>query len=318
MKRAQLILFSLFFSTIAFAQTFPSKPIRIIVPAAPGGSSDLEARVYAPKMSELLGQPVILDYKGGAGGVVGTKHVAQSAADGYNILLVTSSFTISQADPSPPFDVLRDFSPISLMSYAELVFIVAPHVPAQGLKEYIAYAKANPDKLNYGVTGLGSTNHMAGAWLHSITGVKATYVPFKGMSPIMLDMIAGRIDASVANLSVALPYLKDRRLRALAILGDKRSTLTPDVPTVMEQGIRDYNYTNRLGFVAPAKTPNAVVTRLGDAFAKVSKMPDVVNKFNGVVMVGSTPEYFRKVLESEIDRWRKVAKEAGIQVKAGG
>ena len=318
MKRTLLLLSSLLFSTIAFAQTYPAKPVTIIIPAAPGGSSDLELRVYAPKMTELLGQSVLIDYKGGAGGVVGTNYVAKAAPDGHTSLLVTSSFTISQADPSPPFDVLRDFAPISLMSQAELVFIVANHVPANNLTEYIAYGKANPDKLNYGVTGIGSTNHMAGAWLHSTAGVKATYVPFKGMAPIMQDMVGGRIDASVANLSVALPFLKSGKLRAFAILGDKRSPITPEVQTAMEQGIKDYSYTNRLGFVAPAKTPAAIITRLSDGFAKVSKMPDVVNKFDGVVMVGSTPEAFRKILESEIDRWRRVAKEAGIKIEAGG
>lgn len=300
------------------AGAYPSKPVVIIVSQAAGGPNDVEARLYATHMSEIIGQKFLVDHKPGAGTLLGTTFVAKARPDGYTLLAVTAGFTIFPAlykDLS--FDVIKDFAPILLMSKKAQVIAVRPSFPANNFDEYIAYAKDNPGKINFGHTGAGGAAHLIGAWAHSATKTKVTFIAYKGTPPIVLDMLAGRTDATAMLLFVAMPQVRSGKLRVLAITDDKRSRLLPDVPTVAERGVPGYNFVTWMGFSAPAGTPPAAVSKLGAGFIKVAKLPEVIAALeaDGSEVVGSGPAQFGQLIANEVDRWRKVVQEAGIKLE---
>lgn len=300
------------------ADTYPSKPVMVIVPFAAGGPVDLEARLYLPKMGALMGQSFVVDYKLGAASMTGSGYVAKARADGYTLLVHSAGLTVFPAfykDLS--FDVVKDFSPVSVMSERFSVLMVRASFPAKTLAEYIAYAKANPRKINYGTAGVGELSHLAGALLHSITNTTVTFVPFKGTGPILQELAAGRLDVSSGGLILAVPLIKSGKVHPIAILNNNRNDLFPGVPTVVEQGVPGYTFSNWLGFLAPGATPTAIVNKLSEGFARVAGDPDIVAtlRAQGSLHVGSTPTQFRQIIIADIARWEAVVKEAGIRLE---
>ena len=280
----------------------------------------MQTRLYSPKLTEALGQPILVDYKAGAGGAIGTVYVAKSAPDGYTLVSVSTSFGVLPAF-SPldkvPYDPVKDFAPVSLMIRNSSMLLVSPSAPFNTFPEYLAYARANPGKINFGTTGSGGIYHIVGAWLHSLSKTEVTFVHYKGSGPMYTDMIAGRVQAAPAITFIGMPLVKSGKLKAIANLGTDRAGAMPDLKTVAEQGVPGFEYPSWSGYLAPAKTPPAIVNRLSAEFAKVAKSPDLVKKFESeyTVLVGSTPEEFAKTISTEYVRWRKVVEENNIKLE---
>ena len=297
------------------ADSFPSRPVAIIVPLAAGGPNDSEARLYAAKLNALLGQQFSVESRAGASGTIGANYVAKSAPDGHTLLLTGGSFTTSAAlYKDLPYDAIKDFAPVSLMSLKHFVLVVPASSPIRNVSEYLAYARANPGKLNYATTGVGSTPHLAGAWLHNLTNTKVTFVAYKGAAPQMADLMAGRVDVAPLNLQGAAPLIKNGKLRGLGAMGDTRSSVLPGLATIAEQGVPGYSNVSYIGFSAAGATPVAIVNKLHEALVKVIRMPDIIAALEaqGSVPVGSTPTEFRQMITSETLRWRKVVQESAI------
>jgi tripartite-type tricarboxylate transporter receptor subunit TctC len=295
---------------------WPSKPVTFIVPYAVGGPNELEARLWASKLQPVWGQPVLVDMKPGAGGAIGHNFVARAKPDGYTLLQPSGGFTILPAlTRKLPYDSLKDLVPVTLMSRRASALVARPNFPANDFKEYLAYVKANPSKVNFGTTGQGSTAHMAGAWLQSASNTKATLIHYKGTAPMLNDLLGGQLDVAPSGLLSAMSLIRSGKLKALAVLEDRRSKLLPDLATVSEQGIPGFNSVLWLGVSVPAGTSAGIVNKLNAELVKVAQSPDVIAKMEaeGSVMVGSTPAQFRELIVSEVTRWQKVAQEAGIQ-----
>lgn len=300
------------------AGNFPSRAVTLISPTAAGGPIDTETRLYAKKMTEYLGQPFILDYKVGGGITIGTSHVAKSAPDGYTLLVTNASFTLVTAlYKDLPFDPIRDFAPVSMMSQRVTVLTTYPSFAAKHFSDYIAMVKARPGAINFGTTGPGTATHMAGAWMNTATGTHVTFVHYKGVAQVILDLIAQRIEAAPVSLVIALPQIRAGKLRPLAIMNNQRSNLLPGVMTIAEQGIPDYNYVNWMGFFAPGATPATVVSKLSENFARAAKSPEVVaaSDAEGNIQVGSTAAQFRQVIIEESARWKKLVADVGIKLE---
>ena len=300
------------------APEYPTKPVVAILAAAPGSSSDKEARLYFAKMGDLMGQPFLMDFKPGAGGTVGSAFVAKARPDGHTLLMVSGTFsTFSAVYKDLSFDPLRDFAPISLMSQRTSVFLVNAAFPATSFAEYIAYALANPGKINFASPGAGSVTHLAGAWIHTATKSKVTFVHYKGASALTLDLVTGRVHAAPLGLLSVMPLIKSGKLRVLAVMKRQRSPLLPGVPTIAEKDIPGYEYSAWLGFSAPAGTPTPVISKLSENFAKVAKAPDVISAMEaeGSVMVGSSPAQFRQHIQHETERWQRVIQQADIKLE---
>ena len=301
------------------AQAFPSKPITVVIPAAPGSSQDVQIRLYSPKLTESLKQTIVVDYKAGAGGAIGTAFVAKSPPDGYTLVSVSTSFGVLPAffPNNPPYDPVKDFAPVSLMIRNSTLLLASPSLPVNNFQEYIAYAKANPGAINMGTSGSGGIFHVIGAWLHSLTNTKVTFIHYKGSGPMYPDMIAGRLHAAVSIALVGLPYVKSGKLKAIANLGVERTAAVPDLKTVAEQGLPEFEYPSWSGFLAPARTPEAIVNRLSAEFSKVAKDPALIKRFEAehTALIGSTPAEFRKTIEVEAVRWRKVVQENNIKLE---
>lgn len=317
-----IVVCALFTSTLGisnnvFSQSeYPVKPVTVVAAVAPGGPADAEGRLYVSKMQGFLGQAFVLDFKPGATGTIGAAYVARAAPDGYTLLMVTSGFTIYPlAYRNLPFDTLTDFSPLTLMSKKPTVLVVNPAFPPRDTKEYLAYARANPGKISFGTTGTGSSNHLVGAWMHSTSKTKVTFVPYKGMGQILPDLMAGRLDVTSAILSGVLPLIKSGKIRAIGMSGDRRSSVLPDVATVAESGLPGHDASYWFGFSAPAATPAAIVNKLSQAFVKVVHLPDITASLeaSGAVGIGSTPEQFKQLLISETALWRTVVRESEIK-----
>ena len=299
--------------------SYPQRPVVVVAGIAPGGPIDLEARVYVTKMTSLMGQSFVLDFKPGATGTIGAAFVAKARPDGHTLLVASASFTIfPSVYDDLSFDVVKDFAPLTLATQRTSVLQVNPSFPAKTLSEYLAYARANPGKINFGTTGAGSGSHLAGAWLHTATNTKVTFVHFKGTGQLLQEVIAGRIDVASGTLVLSFPLIKTGKVHPMVILNDQRSKLLPELPTVAEQGIPDFNYSNWLGFLAPAATPVPIVNKLGEAFARAARSPDVIASLDvgGSIAVGSTPAQFRQLIITETARWRKVIQAAGIKLSA--
>ena len=298
------------------AASFPSKPVTIIAPYAAGGPNDKEVRLEGEKMQELLGQQFLIDFRTGAGGTIATAYVARSKPDGYTLLLNVGSFTTNPAlFKDLPFDTLKDFAPIAWMSKKPFIFVVRPGFPVNNMGEYIAYAKANPGKVNWGTSGVGSLQHLVGEWLHGLTGTKATFIPYKGTAPILLDLTAGRLEIAPMSMAAALPLVKSGKMRTIGISDDKRSPSLPNVPTVLEQGIAGYTFTTWLGYSAPAATPAPIQNKLNENFVKAVRSPEITAALeaDGAIAVGSTQAQYRQLVVSEIERWKKIVQDNGIK-----
>jgi len=306
-------------SLATLAQTYPAKPIRFVVPFAAGGSTDMVARAIGPRLTEILGQTVIVDNRPGGGTVIGTESVARSAPDGYTFLIVPAPFTINPSLLGKlPYDALNDFTPITLINTTPLVVVVNPSVPARNVKELIALARAKPDMLNYGSSGTGGSNHLAGELFKSMTGVKMLHIPYKGNAPALTDLVGGHVDLIFNGLTSAYPMIKSGRIRALAVTSIRRSSVLPELPTLDESGLKGFEATAWNGLAGPARTPPEIVDRLATSIAKILGNPEIRErlKSEGSDPVGSKPPEFAKYLRDEIAKWAKVIKMSGA--KASG
>jgi tripartite-type tricarboxylate transporter receptor subunit TctC len=298
------------------AQTYPSKVIRIIVPFAAGGPTDVHSRWAGQQITAALGQQVIVDNRGGAGGVIGTEAVAKSAPDGYTLLggnpgPLTIAPSVRQ---QMPYDSVRDFAPITLIARSPSCMCVHPSVPARGLKEFIALAKAQPGKINYATPGLGTVGHLGTEYFSTLAGIKMTMVPYKGAALYVVDMMAGNIDFAYVQIAQSAPLVSAGKLRALGVTATARSPLLPDVPTAEEQGLKGFSSYNWNGILAPTGTPRAVIDRIHAVLSKPLNDPETRRQLErqGFEVAGEGPVEFAAFIKSETERWAKVAKAAGI------
>ena len=304
--------------TIATAQAFPAKPVRLVVAQAAGSATDVIARIFTPRWSELLGQPVIVDVRPGAGGSLGAEIVAKSPNDGYTLLLANiSTHGVNPALYAKlPYDPVKDFAPVSLVSTTANVIVVHPSVPAKTVKELVAIARAKPGMLNYSSAGPGSSQHLAAALLNTLTKVETVHVPYRGSPPALAGVVAGEIAYMVPTLTTALPQIQSGRVRAIAVTGPTREQELPNIPTVAET-IPGFDVVSWWGVVAPANTPRPVIDRLNADLVKTLATPDVKN---GLLKVGmnassTTPDQFAQYIRDEIAKWTKVAKAANIKLE---
>ncbi len=301
----------------AVAQEYPSKPIKLIVPYPPGGATDVIGRIVALKLSEALGQQLVVDNRGGAAGSIGAAAAATSPADGYTLLLgaLTSHSINAALQPSLSFDLVKDFVPVGVVGHVPLVFVVNPKLPVKTLKELMAYAKANPG-MSYASSGNGSPQHMAGELFKNMTKLDLLHVPYKGSGPAMTDLIGGQVQSMIETMPASISHIKSGALRPLAVALPSRSASLPDVPTAAEAGLPDFVVTSMFGLMAPAKTPPAIVAKLTAALEKVLASPDTQLRMDaqGVVIGYLNPTDSAKRIKAEIDKWTKVAKDANIKL----
>lgn len=299
------------------AADYPSRQVTIVVPTGPGASTDVEARLYAQKLSERLGRSFVVDYKPGAGQTLGAAYVARAAADGHTLLTVSGSFTATPALMSLPYDTARDFAPISLMSNRATVILAHPSVPYKTVPEFVAFARAHPGEINVATNGSGGSPHLNAAWFHNLTNTKVTFVHYKAAAAAQTDLMAGRVAVTFTTLLSGLPHIRASKLRALGIASSERSAMLPGMPTAAEQGVTGYNYASWLGIVAPAATPPAIVERLNGELVRIAKLPDVMAKLeaDGGNTVGSTAQELRQVILAEIARYRKIVADNGIRLE---
>jgi tripartite-type tricarboxylate transporter receptor subunit TctC len=300
----------------ATAQTYPNRTIRMIVGFTPGGGTDIMARLIASKLPEVLGQPVVVENRPGAATNIANEMVARSAPDGYTLLVATSVVAINMAlYKKLPYDTVRDFAPVSLFAESPNVVVVSNKVAARTLQELVALARAKPGVLNYSSAGSGTSQHMSGELLKLRTGTDIVHVPFKGTAPSLTAVMGGDVDISFANIPAILQHVKAGRLRPLALSGDRRSELMPEVPTVAEAGVPGGTVGVWYGVLAPAATPRDIVETLSTAIIKIAHSPDTKQRLaeQGAEAVGSTPEAFGKLLREEVARWTEVVNAAGIK-----
>ena len=298
------------------ARDYPTKPIRFIVPYPPAGGTTIVARTLAEPLAAALGQPIIIDNHGGAAGNLGTDIAAKSAPDGYTILFTLSSHTINpKLYDKLPFDVEKDFVPISLAATIPQILVAHPSVPVNNIRELIALAKAQPGKLNYASVGTGSPGHIAGELFKLKAGVDMVHIPYKGGGPAVTDTLGGQVQLLFVSMPAALQYVKAGRLKALAVTSDKRSQTAPDIPTIAESGVPDCVVNSWYGALAPAKTPPAIVAKLQAAFARVLQMPEVKEKLflQGAEAASSTSAEFDRLIRDELKQWDYVIREAKIK-----
>ena len=299
------------------AQNYPGKPVRVIVPLAPGGATDIQARLFTQKLSMSLGQTFLVDNRAGAGGLIAFNLIAhQTAPDGYTLLATSPGFTnVPALYDTPPFDPIKDFEPIILMSKAPYSLVVTPAFPAKSISEFLAWCRANPSKLNFGVSGMGTTVHFAAVWLADGGNIRMTNVPYKGTGPVLQDLMAGQVHVGFANVISATPLIKSGKIRALAVTTAQRSSVYPDLPTLAESGIPDFDVTTWHGWLGPKGTPKSVIGVMNAELGKVLKFSDVIKMMaeDGGVPIGGSPEDFRKHIVAEIERWKKLVRENGIK-----
>jgi tripartite-type tricarboxylate transporter receptor subunit TctC len=317
-RRLSMITLTIAASTVsltAFAQEYPSRPIRVIVPQSAGGSTDLIARLLAQKVGDALGQTIVVDNRPGAGSINGTDMAAKAAPDGHTLLAIAASFTITPAvHKKLPFDPVRDFVPVTQVATLPHILIVHPSVPIKSVKDLIALAKAKPGVLNVATSGIATSTHLAAELFMHLTDTTMVTVPFKGGSPSMTAMLAGQCQVNFAAISTAIPHVRSGKVRAIAVSSAKRSVAAPEYPTIAEAGVAGYEHSSWVGLLAPAGTPRAIISRLNAESVKVAKAPDTrpyLLKF-GMEPVGSTPAQYASLINTEIAKWQKVVKAAGI------
>lgn len=302
----------------AIAQAYPTKPIRFIVPFAPGGNTDVQARLIGQKLTEALGQQVIVDNRPGAGGTIGVETAAKSSPDGHTIVL--ASFGNILVGPNLyknlPYDPVKDLAPVVLVSEPAGLIVVHPSVPAKSFKEFIDYARSNPGKLNYASAGNGTWNHLFAEQLKSIAKIQMAHVPYKGAGPAMNDVVGGHVQVMFAPFPSARTHLNNGRLRALAVTGTKRSLLFPDVPTVAQAGLPDYSAASWFGILAPAGTPKPVITRLNQEVNRAFSSADIKAAYaaEGLEPAGGTPEDMAKSIREGMAKWGRLIRDLGIKL----
>jgi tripartite-type tricarboxylate transporter receptor subunit TctC len=304
-------------SADALSQTYPSKPVRVIVPLAAGGPTDVLARTISQNLGEAWGQVMLIDNRPGANTNIGTAAVAKSPADGYTLLLTVNNLTINPSFyQNLPFDPLKDFSPISLFATSPLILVVHPSVAARSVKELIALAKARPGDLLFGSPGNGSAPHLAGELLNTLAGVKMVHVPYKGITGAVSDLIGGQLAVMFPGSPIALPQAKAGKLRALATTGSKRSPAVPDLPTIAEAALPKYEVSLWYGLLAPANTPQPIVQRLHAELTRIIALPTIRQQWAalGAEPVSTTPEQFAAFLKNDVVKWEKVIRDSGAKM----
>lgn len=297
------------------AQQYPSKPVRFLVGFPPGGTNDIVARIIAPRMSEYLGQQVVVENRGGANTAIATELGARATPDGYTILLNAPGHATNPSLMKLSFDSMRDFAFITLIAEAQNLLVTHPSLPARSVKELIAISKRNPGQINYGSSGTGTTVHLSGALFEYMTGVKWVHIPYKGGGPGLVALLSGEISLYFGNMPTVIRQARDGKLRALAVTGAKRAPAAPDIPTIAESGVPGYEVTAFYGLSAPAKTPKPILDRLHAETVKAINAPDIREKLTGLGAdpVGSSPEQYATFMQNEINKWAKVIKAAGIK-----
>jgi tripartite-type tricarboxylate transporter receptor subunit TctC len=306
-----------FMTAHAATPAYPDRPIRIIVPLVPGGGSDYTARFIGARLSERVGQPVVVDNRPAASGIVGTDLVAKANPDGYTLLLAYSTHAQSaQLFTKLPYDPIKDFAPITIVILTPLTMQLHPSVPAKSVKEFIAYAKQNEGKLNYGSSGPGSSPHLTTELFNSMAGIRMTHVPYKGVGQYITAQLGNEIQFSFANMFTTMPHWKAGRLRMVATSGSKRLEAVPDVPTIAESGIPGFESVTWYGFMAPAKTPRAIVNKLQQEIRAITFSPDVKKQFidQGNEPLADTPEEFAKTMKVDADKWGAIGKKLGVKL----
>jgi len=299
----------------AVAQGYPEKPIRMIVPYAAGGNADIMARVVSQKLGEAFAQQIVVENRAGANGVIGTDLVAKAPPDGYTLLVVAASVTMSPSLYKLPFDPVRDLAPISQLTSLPNILVVHPSLPVKSVKELLAFVKARPDQLNFGSSGVATGTHLSMELLMHMTGMKMVHIPYKGGSLNVNALIAGETQVNFSTISTALQHVKTGRLRALAVSTAKRAAAAPEVPTIAEAGVIGYDYSSWIGLLAPAKTPPAIIARLNTEANKAVQSNEVkaILATEASEAVGTTPEEFDALMKREVARWLQVVKAAGIK-----
>ena len=300
------------------AAAYPTKPIRMIVPFAPGGGTDIIGRLVAQELGQAWGQTVVVDNRGGGGGTIGTALAAKATPDGYTMVLCSLGISYAPALYSRlPFDPLKDLAPISLVATQPFVYVVVPALGVSSMKELIALAKAKPGEIHYGSGGAGGSSHLGTELLRTMTGIDIVHVPYKGTGPALTAMLSGEIQMQLIGISSVVPHMKSGRMRALAVSGARRSAAAPNVPTVAESGVPGYAFDVWYGMLYPAGTPRAIVAKANTAINRALKSPSLSQRFAGVGVepAGTTPEAFAQMMKSEIAKWRKVVAAAHIRIE---
>ena len=313
------VLFLLFFSTVtrhAAAQGYPSKPIRLVVPFAPGGPADIQARLIGPKLTEAWGQPVLVENRPGGNTIIATELTARADPDGHLVQVISAGFAINVSLYARlPYDSVRDFAPVTQLTSGPAIVVVHPSLPARSVKELIQLARSRPGQLTYASAGLPS--QLAVELFKVMTGTDMVHVPYKGAAPAMVDLIAGHVQVSFPTIIGGLSHARSGRLRALATTGAKRSPATPDLPTMIEAGLPGYVAANWFGTAVPARTPPAVVSKLSQEIARVMRLPDIGERLlsQGMEPTTSAPEEFSAYIRSEMTKWAKVVKASGAKAE---
>jgi tripartite-type tricarboxylate transporter receptor subunit TctC len=312
-----LLLSLAVFAPPAVAQNYPTKPVRFLVGFPPGGTNDIVARVIAPKLSEGLGQQVVVENRGGANASIAAELAARAAPDGYTIMLVAPGHATNPALLKLNFDSMRDFAFITRIAESQNLLVVHPSLPARNVKELITLAKQRPGEINYGSSGVGTTVHLSAELFGFMSGIKWVHVPYKGGGPGLVALLSGEISVYFGNVPTVIRQAREGKLRALAVTGPKRTAAAPDIPTVAESGLPGYEVTTAYGMAAPAKTPRPILDRLHAELMKVLASPDIRERLQGLGAepAGNTPEQYTAFMQSEIAKWDKVIKAAGIKAQ---
>ena len=317
LRSVMALLLALAGACSAWAQSYPARSVKIVVPFGTGGPADIYGRFLAAKLTDSLGQPFVVEDRPGAGSIVGSDAVAKSAPDGYTLLVMSNTHTVNETlVPKKPFDLMRDFAPVTGINYSDLMMVIHPSVPAQNLKEFIAYAKANPGKLNYASSGTGTPYHMAGELFKSMAGVDIVHVPHKGSDQARTAILGGQVQMMIDAITTMNANAKAGKVRALGTTGAKRSPVSPDVPTVAEAGVPGYETTIWLGLMAPAGTPRPVLEKLNAAVNKILASAEVRETWGkqGAQPMGMSIDAFDKFLRADVAKWAKIVKASGAKV----
>ena len=310
------VLFLSLAAGVAAAQSYPAKTIRMIVPFPPGGGNDIVGRIVAQRLGEGLGQQMIVDNRGGAGGTIGTDLAAKAPPDGYTLLINNISLAVNATlFAKLPYDTLKDLAPVTLVGHQPNLLVVHPSVPAQSVRELIALAKAKPRELNYGSGGIGTASHLATELLKLMAQIDLVHVPYKGLGPALTDLMGGQVQLIISTMASAMPQVKAGKMRPLAVTTAKRSSFFPEVPTLDEAGVRGYEFNTWYGLLVPAATPRAIVERLNKETARLLQSAAVKEQFTpqGLEAAATSPEQFGTYLKAEVEKWGKVVKASGAK-----
>jgi tripartite-type tricarboxylate transporter receptor subunit TctC len=305
-------------ATALAAETYPAKPVRFIVPFAPGGTTDIIARLLGQRLSADLGQQIVIDNRGGAGGMLGTELAARAAPDGHTIVLSHIGLAINETlYPKRSYDAVRDLAPVSMVGITPNAFVVHPSLPTPTMKDFLALARSRPGQLSYASGGIGSSSHLSMELLQSMSGIRVNHIPYKGAGPALIDVAAGHVHFQLNSMPAVMGHVNAKRLRALAVSSAKRSRAVPDLPTIAESGVPGYDYATWYAVFVPAQAPKNVVARLNGAVQKALAIPDLREKLGqgGVEPESSTPEALGRVLQSDIEKWRRIITTAKIKAE---